>query len=206
MTHRVLEPPEWYKQYTTYVIAIDPGTISMGYAGFLARQGKPPRLHMFGNITPAKSMNAYARALCAAERLQELFDYELSYASLPLNEMNICGFCELAVPYHGGAAGTQAKDSGSTLKLAFGAGMAVLTLRQLTHRILGAPGPTWKGQTPKRIQATRTANAMRDQVDLGCINHDAMDAIGMGLWCVENELPWKPLAMLRRRRTLHVIR
>jgi len=84
----------------------------------------------------------------------------------------------LEVPEHFGVSGYLARESGSIFKLTFLCGM-ICSLKE----VITVPPRGWKGQLPKHVMRNRFIKKF-PQLDIENINHNVLDAIGIGIWYI----------------------
>ena len=82
----------------------------------------------------------------------------------------------IEIPEHWGNAGYLARESGALFKVTFLAGM----ICSLDNVITVTPSG-WKGQLPKDVMRRRFIKYYPD-IDIEKMNHNILDAIGIGHW------------------------
>ncbi len=94
----------------------------------------------------------------------------------------------LEVPEYWGIAGFFARESDSLTKLSFVCGM----IYSIPGTVVMTPSQ-WKGQLPKKVIANRLARIYNSVVEIKSLNHNVIDAIGIGYNYIE---------LLRKRDTI----
>lgn len=94
------------------------------------------------------------------------------------------GYYKLIIetPEYWGAAGYLARESGAVLKLMFLCGQ----LSTLNNSYIINPS-TWKQQLPKEVVRNRLIK-LYPKLDIKNMNHNVMDAIGIGHWFIHGKI------------------
>jgi len=145
-------------------LAIDPGTLSLGYAFF---KNKYP--HEFDLLQEKSTRNWIFRTKHLVNNLDELyFNLRPKKIIIELPE------------FWGGIIGQSARDSGSIFKLSFLVGAIYDRLSQYCPVITVTPSK-WKGQLKKemvrsrlRLKYPKLSRVIKE------LDHNVMDAIGIG--------------------------
>ncbi len=93
----------------------------------------------------------------------------------------------LEVPTYWKHAGFAARESGSIFKLTFLCGM----ICTIDDKIVTTTPDGWKGQLPKEAMNKRMRDDYKDIVDISKLNHNIVDAIGIGAWFINKHIKEK---------------
>ena len=90
--------------------------------------------------------------------------------------------CE--VPEYWDKAGFVARESGAIFKLCFICGMIYTLQTDYKIDIITPTPKEWKGQLSKNVMCNRLRQHYEKIVDLSKLNHNIVDAIGLGHWAL----------------------
>ena len=153
-----------------YALSIDPSINACGYA---VHNIKTKELLDHGLISPKKAIKKKEgmpsfidKSRHVLDTIQDVMDdYEDNSVQLVLE-----------IPDHWGDQGYLARESGSIYKLTFVCGM----ICSLSEHIVTYLPREWKGQMKKEVMQRRLARFCKGVIDIKSLNHNVVDAIGIG--------------------------
>ena len=153
-----------------YALSIDPSINACGYA---VHNIRTKELLDHGLISPKKAIKRkestqsfIEKSRCVLDTIAAVMD-EYGADSVQL---------VLEIPDHWGDQGYLARESGSIYKLTFVCGM----ICSLSEHIVTYLPREWKGQMKKEVMQRRLAKFCKDTIDIKSLNHNVVDAIGIG--------------------------
>lgn len=153
-----------------YALSVDPSINACGYA---VHEISTKKLLDHGLISPKKAIKKkegastfIAKSRYVLDTIAEIMDdYGADSVQLVLE-----------IPDHWGDQGFLARESGSIYKLTFVCGM----ICSLSPDIVTYLPREWKGQMKKEVMQRRLAKFCAGIVDIPSLNHNIVDAIGIG--------------------------
>lgn len=158
------------------VISIDP---SINFTGFAIHDNK--ELIVYKLLTPNKADEEYSqKSRTIFTQIREIYNSIISDTDLQSDDNKIV--IVLECPEYWKIAGHAARESGSVYKLTFLCGM----IATLDNVVFTTPSG-WKGQQSKDV-VNRRLRDVYPNINIEKMNHNIVDAIGIGKWYIDKYL------------------
>jgi hypothetical protein len=160
---------------THFVLTVDPGVVTAGWALWTSERTLPGDLLRAGSVVMTRDQKA---ALPEWARQAAHVAQSVAFALRTEWESVCCLYCETPSVFTGSARGLAAAED--VVRVSFACGMLAQRVMRNGGRFVAVPVRDWKGQLPK-VVCHRRVKKILGQTCAGLDQH-SLDAVGIGLY------------------------